>query len=227
MALLELDHISYSYGDIPALKDLSFCFEKGHTYCLEGPNGCGKSTLFRILTGLSFPDSGKYIFEGTEITEKKMKDPEFSGNFHFRQGVLLQNSDVQLFTGSVEDEIQFGLLNQGLDRRVCQERTEKYLDLLNLQKLRKRAPFHLSGGEKKKVALAAVLAMEPDVFILDEPLNGLDEETRENVTGVIQNLRSPEHLVLVASHDRDFMTEVADRRVFMEDGHIRQDEEIN
>ena len=90
---MEFKNVSFSYGEFPAVKDFSYSFERGKTYCIEGPNGCGKSSLFRIMTGLSFPDKGQFIFDGEEITEKKMKRREFATSFHQKQGFLFQNSE--------------------------------------------------------------------------------------------------------------------------------------
>lgn len=219
MARMEFKNVSFSYGEFPAVKDFSYSFERGKTYCIEGPNGCGKSSLFRIMTGLSFPDKGQFIFDGEEITEKKMKRREFATSFHQKQGFLFQNSEIQLFTSSVEDEILFGLVNMGLPEEGCRERAEKYIHMLRLDHLRERAPFNLSGGEKKRVALASILAMEPDVFILDEPLNGLDEDTQHWITHHIDMIKSPDRLIILAAHDHHFTDKVADIKVRMNKDH--------
>ena len=193
MKRLELSHVTYHYpGGQTALSDISCVFETGKCYCIEGPNGCGKTTLFRILSGLAFPDAGTYTAD------------------------VMQNTEVQLFTSSVEEEVAFGLQQMDLPEAEVRERTEKYLSLLELSALRTRAPWALSGGEKKRCALAAVLAMEPSVYILDEPISGLDEEGQEWITRFLLSLKSPEHTLIIASHSRDFAERIADIRIRMD-----------
>ncbi len=210
MGVMEFENVSFSYGEITAIRDFTYSFDYGKTYCINGPNGCGKSSIFRIMTGLSFPDRGRYFFDGEEITEKKMKKTDFMRKFHSKQGFLFQNSEVQLFTSSVEDEILFGPVQMGLSEDECISRADKYIHMLHLDNLRKRAPFNLSGGEKKRVALAAILAMEPKVIIMDEPLSGLDEDTQNWITHHIKMLKSDDRLIILSSHDKIFTEAVAD-----------------
>ena len=205
MKRLELSHVTYHYpGGQTALSDISCVFETGKCYCIEGPNGCGKTTLFRILSGLAFPDAGTYTADAW---------------LHRSIGVVMQNTEVQLFTSSVEEEVAFGLQQMDLPEAEVRERTEKYLSLLELSALRTRAPWALSGGEKKRCALAAVLAMEPSVYILDEPISGLDEEGQEWITRFLLSLKSPEHTLIIASHSRDFAERIADIRIRMDRNH--------
>lgn len=220
MKEVELKDITFSYGEVEALKDFSYSFDAGKTYTLEGPNGCGKSTLFRIMAGLSFPEKGTYTFYGKNITEKLLKKEEESFELHRRLGYLFQNTEVQLFTGSVEDEILFGLsqiydMSDKEQEEKCYARVEKYIDLFGLQSLRGRAPFNLSGGEKKRVALAAVLAMEPEVLILDEPISGLDEEGQKWITDFLIELKGSNKLMIIATHNKEFAKKIADIRVDM------------
>ena len=218
--MISLDHVSYKYPDGNlALDDISLHLAAGRCYCLSGPNGCGKSTLFRILNGLSFATSGKYLLEGEEITEKRLRDKAFSASFHRRIGFILQNTEVQLFTRSVEDEIAFGLYQMGLPDEEVTARVEKYISLLGLESLRHRAPFNLSGGEKKRTALAAVLAMEPPVLIMDEPLSGLDEDGQIWVTDFINRLKTPDRLLLIATHNKDLISTIADETIYMTKDH--------
>ncbi|MGI6051686.1 MAG: energy-coupling factor ABC transporter ATP-binding protein [Bilifractor sp.] len=219
--MIELQHISFQYKNAgtPALDDVSFLFKDGQCYCLEGPNGCGKSTLFRILLGLDFADSGRYLFDGREITAKAMKSETFSSDFHRRIGFLFQDSEIQLFTDSVEDEIAFGLEQLGLPDEEIHDTTEHYLEMFGLDGVRDRAPFALSGGEKKRTALAAVCAMNPDVLILDEPLAGLDEDGQQWLTDFFKKLKKEHHLIIIATHNRAFANEIADVHVYMDKRH--------
>ena len=218
--MIELKNVTYKYYDgALALDNINLNLEKGKCYCLTGPNGSGKSTLFRILNGLSFPTKGKYIFDGTEITEKYLHNKKNAVAFHSRIGYLFQNSETQLFTRSVEDEIAFGLYQLELPEDEVHKRTEHFLEALSLSDMRHRAPFNLSGGEKKRCALAAVLAMEPDVLILDEPLNGLDEDGEEFVLECIRNLKRPDRLIIVASHNSQFVEEISDETIRLDKDH--------
>lgn len=211
---IRVEHVSFEYDEgLKSLDDVSLELFPGKNYALIGPNGCGKSTLLRILTGLSFPTAGTYEFQGKPVTEKGLRQKKEARAFYGKVGFLFQNSETQLFCTSVEDEIAFGLLQAGLEEREVRERTERYLALLKLNELRKRAPFHLSGGEQKRTALAAVLAMEPSVLILDEPEAGLDEDGEEWITDFLNKLRSPERLILIASHSRDLVRSAADEEI--------------
>jgi cobalt/nickel transport system ATP-binding protein len=218
--MIELKNVTYKYYDgTLALDNINLKLTAGKCYCLTGPNGSGKSTLFRILNGLSFPTKGKYIFDGTEITEKYLHNKKNAVAFHSRIGYLFQNSETQLFTRSVEDEIAFGLYQLELPEDEVHKRTEHFLEALSLSDMRHRAPFNLSGGEKKRCALAAVLAMEPDVLILDEPLNGLDEDGEKFVLECIRNLKSPDRLIIVASHNSQFVEEISDETIRLDKDH--------
>lgn len=219
MTMIELKDITFAYDKNKVLDDISISFQDGKCYVIEGPNGCGKSTLFRILNGLTFPDSGSYLFDGNEVTEKKLRDKKISSDFHKQIGYVFQNSETQLFTRSVEDEIAFGLYQLGYDDKEVKNRTEKYMDLLQITTLRERAPFSLSGGEKKRCALAAVLAMEPKVLIMDEPISGLDEDGQNWIISFIQELKKEDRLIIIATHDKQLSDAVSDEIIHMDKYH--------
>lgn len=177
--IINLSHISYNYEEVSALNDISLEIYAGELIFFTGPNGCGKSTLFKLLNGLIFPTKGEYYFDNKKIDKNTLQDNIFAKNFHKRIGYIFQNPDVQLFNATVYDEIAFGPRQMNLNEEIIHQRINELLIYLNIQHLQDRPPYHLSGGEQKKVALAAILALNPDVLMIDEPLNGLDNKTRQ------------------------------------------------
>lgn len=218
--MIELKNVTYKYPDgTVALDDVSYVFETGKCYCLRGPNGSGKSTLFRILNGLASPSSGTYFFDGEEISAEKLRDRAFAARFHMKVGYIFQNSDIQLFNRSVEDEVAFGLYQMGLTEEEVRDRADRYIKLLELDEYRKRAPFNLSGGEKKRTALAAILAMDPPVLIMDEPIAGLDEDGQLWVTSFIEKLKTPDRLIIIATHNSELENILADETIKLSKHH--------
>lgn len=217
---MELSQVSFAYPDgTRALEGIDLAFDPGRCYVIQGPNGCGKSTLFRILNGLSFPTEGTYRFDGIPVTERYLKDKTNAHAFHRRIGYVLQNAEIQLFTASVEDEIAFGLYQTGLPEAEVNARTEKYMALLELSSFRKRAPWALSGGEKKRCALAAVLAMEPQVLVLDEPISMLDEDGQAWISDFLASLKKPDRLLIIATHNHAFAERLGDVQIAMDKTH--------
>ena len=202
MSLIELKGICFRYssGEEDILRDFSLSVEAGDCVILEGDNGAGKSTLFRILNGLSFPQKGSYFFDGSEITKAWLNREQRARQFHKRIGYLFQNPDVMLFNASVYEEIAFGLRQMGMTDAKVDARVEDCLKLFGLEKLADKAPYHLSGGQKKKVALAAVMAMNPEVLILDEPFAGLDRASMDFLTQLLRQLSRAGKTLLIATH---------------------------
>ncbi len=226
--MIELKEIYCAYTQIKALRNINLNIAKGEAVAFIGPNGSGKSTLMKIINGIMFTEKGSYVFDGTEITSKKMNDPTFSKAFHKRIGFLFQNSDTQLFCTSVYDEVAFGPRQMGMTEEEINKRTTDSLKLLNIEELKDRTPYHLSGGEKRKTALASILVMNPDVLVLDEPMNGLDPKTKRFLSRLIIELNKSGKTILCATHDFAYMDGVFNRAVVLSGEHtiIRDDEYI-
>jgi len=219
MALIELNNINFQYDDIPSLVDISLSIEKGESVGLEGDNGSGKSTLIKLLNGLIFASSGTYFFEGKEISKKTMKDELFEKQFHSKIGYVFQNSETQLFCGSVKEEIAFGPRQMGLAEDEIEIRCSDVMKLLGLTAIAERAPYHLSGGEKRKTALACVISMNPDVLIIDEPMNGLDKKSRVVLLDFLKAWKSAGKTLIIATHEQSLLNELVDRIVTITEEH--------
>lgn len=199
--MIHFADVCYAYDGEPVLRHIDFSIAKGDTILLRGPNGAGKSTLLRMLNGLIFPELGTYHFLGTKITASKMRDHRYAKWFHQQLGFVWQNPDTQLFCGSVAEELAFGPEQMGLPAAEINRRVEDALELLDLGHLRHRAPYTLSGGEKKKAAIAAILTMNPHIWIFDEPLSALDEKGQTFLQEFLQALQSAGKTLIVATHD--------------------------
>lgn len=217
--MIKLSNVCYAYDGLVALRHINLEIGRGDTVVLQGSNGCGKSTLLKLLNGLIFPEEGEYSFDGEIITQKKMSDSHFSKNFHKRMGFVFQNPDVQLFCNNVHGEIAFGPLQMGLSEEEIEKRVSDLLTLLNIEHLKDRAPYHLSGGEKKRVALASVLSMNPEVLVLDEPLAGLDKNTQDWLLDFLQELQAAGKTLIISTHDDALAHLLGDRIVYMNDDH--------
>ena len=217
--MIKLDNVCYAYDGLVALRHVNLEINRGDTIVLQGSNGCGKSTLLKLLNGLIFAEEGEYYFDGEMITQQVMKDSKFSKNFHKRIGFVFQNPDVQLFCNNVYDEIAFGPLQMGLPEEEIKRRVSDLLTLLNIEHLKDRTPYHLSGGEKKRVALASVLSMNPEVLVLDEPLAGLDKTTQDWLIDFLQELQSAGKTLIISTHDDSLAHLLGDRIVYMNDNH--------
>ena len=208
--MIKLDDICFAYDSTPVLKHFSAEIADGEFVVIKGDNGCGKSTLLNIINALEFAEIGTYTFDGTVIDKKAMKNEQFAKTFHQKIGYVFQNTDAQLFCSSVYDEIAFAPRQMQLDEAEIAKRVEDMLKLTGTEHLKERAPFHLSMGEKKKVAVASVLAMNPQVLILDEPMNFLDKKSREWLVEFLNQMHSVGKTIIIVSHTDDF-DKIADK----------------
>lgn len=217
--IINLSHISYNYEEVSALNDISLEIYAGELIFFTGPNGCGKSTLFKLLNGLIFPTKGEYYFDHKKIDKNTLQDNIFTKNFHKRIGYIFQNPDVQLFNATVYDEIAFGPRQMNLDEEIIHQRVNELLIYLNIQHLQDRPPYHLSGGEQKKVALAAILALNPDVLMIDEPLNGLDNKTRQWFKEFLMDFIKSNKTILISTHEQELLSLPHSRIIKFNDEH--------
>jgi cobalt/nickel transport system ATP-binding protein len=216
------EDLRFSYlGKFPALDGVSLEVRPGERLALLGANGCGKSTLLKLLDGLLFPTTGRYFAFGQEITEDVLEDEQMSEAFRGRVGFVFQNSDAQVFSPDVAEEVAFGPLQLGLSREEASRRVSDVLAMLGITDLADRTPFQLSGGQKKKVAIASVLAMNPEVLLFDEPTAALDPRTQMWLIELIEQLAEAGKTIVHATHDLDALDRIADRcLVFGEDHRI-------
>ena len=223
MAILEMEQVSYTYGagspfEQQALRDVSFQTVPGELLGIIGHTGSGKSTLIRHLNGLLRPSAGQIRLDGQDIWER----PKEIRSIRFRVGMVFQYPEYQLFEETVEKDIAFGPRNMGLSEDEIARRVQDAAALVGLApELLEKSPFDLSGGEKRRAAIAGVMAMEPEILILDEPTAGLDPRGREQVFAMIREYRRQrDTTVLLVSHSMEDVARLADRVLVMEHGTI-------
>jgi len=217
--MIELKDVSYSYSGVTALQNINMHIEKGEAVALMGPNGSGKSTLLKLINGIISPDHGIFRFNSQEITRQKLSDTKFAKRFHQQIGFVFQNSDTQLFCADVYDEIAFGPRQMGLDEKEVGNRVNDCLELLNIQDFRNRPPYHLSGGEKRKVAIACVLSLNPEVLVLDEPMSGLDPRTQRWLVELLVNLNKSGKTIITSTHNLELVPEISGRAILFDENH--------
>ena len=203
--MILMQGVSCSYEGVPALRDVDLRVVRGDSVALLGPNGSGKSTLLKVLNGLVIPASGSYELDGDAVSAASLKDRRFALRFHQKLGFLFQNVETQLFCPSVEEEVSFGPRQMGLDETEVKRRTDDCLHLLGITHLAHRAPWHLSGGEKRLAALASILSLNPEVLTLDEPMNGLDPRTKRFLRDLLLSLGAAGKTIIGATHDFEYV----------------------
>ena len=216
--LLETDNVTYTYpnGPAPALSGVSITITAGSKTALVGPNGAGKSTLLLMLNGMLRPTSGEVRFEGRSLAY----DNRSLRGLRRRVGFVFQNPDVQIIAPTVEADVAFGPVNLGLPPDAVRRTVRSALGYVGLHGYEKRPPHHLSGGEKKRVAIAGILAMEPAVLVFDEPTNTLDPASSEEVMELLDELASSGRTVLISTHDVELAYRWADSVILMERGSV-------
>lgn len=218
--MIEIKDVSFTYNDnVAALKCINLTIAEGEAVALIGPNGSGKSTFLKLINGLICPSRGSYQFDGVEITPKNLQDNVFSKAFHKRIGFVFQNSEVQLFCTNVYDEIAFGIRQMGMSEEEVNKRVNDVSELLKINELKDRQPYHLSGGEKRKVALASVLVMNPEILVFDEPLNGLDPKTKVFLKTLMIKLNEAGKTIICSTHDFDYVEGIFKRAVVFSKNH--------
>jgi len=218
--VFELDAVSYRYQDKVALDALTLHIRRGDRVALLGANGSGKSTLLRLLDALYFPSAGVLKAFGEPMSEAALADDAVNFAFRRRVGLVFQNPDVQIFNPTVFDEVAFGPLQLGWPKAQILEQVDAMLERFAIGYLKDRAPHRLSGGEKKRVALASVLIMAPEVVLLDEPTASLDPESQSEVIRFLVESRNTGRTVVTATHDLDIVEDIADHVIVLADGKV-------
>jgi cobalt/nickel transport system ATP-binding protein len=218
--LFEVDRLTFKYDQLTAIDDLSLSIAEGSRAVLLGANGSGKSTLLRLLDGLYFGQSGAVRFRGAQLTEDAFAHDDFSFSFRKQVGLVFQNPDVQLFNPTVFDEVAFSPLQLRWTKAEVRERVDEILNRLLLFHLKDRVPHRLSGGEKKRVALASVLVLDPAVLLLDEPTAALDPRSQSQVIDLLVDWGGGAKSVITATHDLNDLADIADRCYVLDAGRL-------
>lgn len=210
-SIFELKDVWFSYlGRYPALCGVDMNVRQGEKITVIGANGSGKSTLLHMLDGLIFPDKGAIKAFGTELKESSFNDENYSMNFRKKAGFVFQNPDVQLFCPTVKEDIMFGPAQLGLPQKESNRRLCEIADILDIKNLMDRSPHQLSIGEKRKVSLASVLVMDPQVLILDEPTAGLDPLTTRHIIDLLIKSNMSGKTIITTTHDLHIVEEISD-----------------
>ncbi len=215
--LIEIDHLTFCYHDgRKALDDVCLHIQHGQRVGLVGPNGAGKTTLFHVLSGVTGEFQGEVNVSGCDLQTNEGRK-----HVHKKLGIVFQQTDDQIFNTSVEEDIAFGPLNLGLSMEEVQARVEESMQAVGLaDSFRERVPYHLSSGEKRRVAIAGVLAMKPALVLLDEPSSDLDPRGRRELVNILNGLTVTR---VVSSHHLEFILETCERAVLMDQGHVKAD----
>ena len=208
--LIEFRDVAFSYAGHTVVDGVSLQVNRGELVALLGPNGCGKTTIMRLINGLELADAGAYLFDGHTVDAAYLKDSATAQRFHQRVGFVFQNADAQLFCATVGEEVAFGPAQMGLPADELERRVADLVDA---------SPYQLSGGQKKRVALAAVVSMNPDILVLDEPTNGLDEDSCDIVVNFLLAYVAAGKTVLMSTHHQDLVRRLGARAIYIDRYH--------
>jgi len=218
--VFEAADLHYSYGSIAALNGVNLNIAPGERIAFLGANGSGKSTLLRLLDALYFASAGALRYQGTRLTEELFEEESFAFSYRREVAMVFQNPDVQLFCPTVHEEVAFGPLQLKWPKDLIRLRVAETLDLLQISHLEQRVPHQLSGGEKKKVALASVLILDPKVILLDEPCAALDPRSQMQIIDFLAEWGNKSKTIVTATHDLHTLEDIADKCVVFEQGQI-------
>lgn len=214
---LSTENLSFTYHDgTQALKNINIEIQKGEKVAIIGANGAGKSTLFSHFNGLTEPTSGCVKIEGNPISFEK----EELLKVRQKVGIVFQNPNDQLFAPTVKEDVAFGPMNLGLNCDEVEKLVENALKMVGMESYGNKTPHHLSGGQQKRVAIAGIIAMKPEIMILDEPTAGLDPDGVEKVLSIMNQLNKEGMTLIVSSHDIDMISEYADKIFILHNGEI-------
>jgi cobalt/nickel transport system ATP-binding protein len=217
--IFEVRDVTYRYHEVTALDGLNLTIMPGERVALLGANGSGKSTLLSVLDGLCFPEKGSVAFQGEPLTENRLGG-EVEFDFRRRVALVFQNPDVQLFNPTVFDEVAFGPLQLQWPKEQIRSRVNEILEQMEIAHLKERSPHHLSMGEKKRVALASVLILDPEVLLLDEPTAALDPKSESQMIDFLVGCSGGQKTVVTATHDLDLVEDIADTCHVFQRGRI-------
>lgn len=218
--ILRLENVSYSYhGTIPAVCDVSFSIRKGERFAIIGANGTGKSTLLQIMCGLVHQTSGRVWFRDNEVSHTTLRNKSFMKYFRERVGYVFQDSDIQLFCPTVLDELLYGPLQLEIEQNEAMDRAFAVMKMLEIEDLKDRPSYMLSGGEKKRVAIGSVLTMNPEVLLFDEPTNGLDPRTQCFLVELLLALSESGKTIVITTHDLSLVAELETEVALLSEEH--------
>lgn len=218
--VFDVREVTFQYHQVTALDNLSLAIPPGKRVALLGANGSGKSTLLRLLDGLAFPQKGEIAFCGEALTEERLQTPEFAYPFRRRVGLVFQNPDIQLFSPTVFDEVAFGPLQLQWPKEKIRAAVQDMLEIMKITHLKDRSPHHLSTGEKKRVTLASVLVLDPEVLLLDEPTAALDPKSSSQMIDFLIGVRGGAKTVVTTTHDLDIVEDIADECFVFHAGRV-------
>jgi len=215
--IIQTENMSFTYPDgTSALLDINLEILEGERAAIIGPNGAGKSTLFSHFNGILQPTSGTIKIDGKPASYKK----EELIKIRQKVGMVFQNPDDQLFSPTVEEDVAFGPMNLGISDEEVEKRVTESLSVVGMEGYEKKPPHHLSGGQKKRVAIAGILAMQPEIMVLDEPTTGLDPQGVEQIMDILYDLNQKNMSIIVSSHDVEMVTEFATKIFVLHQGKI-------